>query len=247
MKIAKVCYHVITSTFPESINMRLTIAILATLVLAPYTFADVFPIKIVTLGDSITRGVRPGVKAEDTFAHQLQLLLAKDGVRADIVNVGIGGERTDQALKRLDAIRKLRPAIVTIMYGTNDSYVDKGAKDSRISPEAYRKNLHKLITELHAVGIKVIVMTEPRWGDKAARNGLGEHPNDRLERYMKICHEVATETKAPLVDHFAHWTKQNAAGVDVGTWTTDQCHPNPRGHAEMARLMLPVVRAMSMR
>ncbi len=210
---------------------------------ASFTFAGEPSIKIVTLGDSITRGVRPGVTADQTFAHQVQLLLAKDGIKANVVNVGIGGERTDQALKRLDTIRKLKPAIVTVMYGTNDSYVDKNAKDSRISLDAYRKNLHAILAGLKQAGITPILMTEPRWGDKAARNGLGEHPNDRLEQYVKVCREVAAETKTPLVDHFSHWTKQNAAGIDIGSWTTDQCHPNPRGHAEMARLMLPVVRA----
>src|SRR5207253_7716368 len=73
------------------------------------------PIKIVALGDSITRGVRTGVKAEDTFAHLVQLALRKDNIKVEVVNVGIGGERTDQALKRLDAVLKMKPKIVTIM------------------------------------------------------------------------------------------------------------------------------------
>jgi acyl-CoA thioesterase-1 len=212
------------------------------LLAAATTVAQDTPVKIVTLGDSITRGVRPGVKPDETFAQQLQKMLAKDDIKADVVNVGIGGERTDQALKRLDAVIKLKPKIVTIMYGTNDSYVDKGAKDSRLSPEDYRKNLTKLVTDLRKAGITPILMTEPRWGDKASVNGLGEHPNVRLECYVKICRKVAEATKTPLVDHFAHWTKQHANGVDIGGWTTDQCHPNPRGHEELARLILPILR-----
>ncbi len=31
------------------------------------------------------------------------------------------------------------------------------------------------------------------------------------------------------------------SGKDVGEWTTDQCHPNPAGHREIAGLMLPVI------
>jgi lysophospholipase L1-like esterase len=85
-------------------------------------------------------------------------------------------------------------------------------------------------------------MTPPCWGDKSPADGAGKHPNVSLERYVIVCREVAKETKTPLVDHFAHWTKANAAGTDVGTWTTDQYHPNPRGHEEMMKLMLPVVR-----
>ena len=72
------------------------------------------PVKILALGDSITRGVRKGVKENETFSSQLQAALRKDGANVDVVNVGIGGERTDQALKRLDALLKLKPKVVTI-------------------------------------------------------------------------------------------------------------------------------------
>src|SRR5207249_4230947 len=109
----------------ESMQSLLSIC-LGTLILAGETPPAV---KIVTLGDSITRGVRAGVKAEETFSALLQKELRDRDVKADVVNVGIGGERTDQALKRLakDVIA-LKPAIVIVMYGTNDSYVDKGQK-----------------------------------------------------------------------------------------------------------------------
>jgi GH18 family chitinase/lysophospholipase L1-like esterase len=199
------------------------------------------PVKIVALGDSITKGVRPGVKAEETFASLLQAALKKEKIDAAVTNVGIGGETTAGAMKRLGKIVALKPHIVAIMYGTNDSYVDKGKKDSRLTPDEYRTNLTKIVQELRSAKITPILMTEPCWGDKAAKNGAGEHPNARLETFMKICREVAAENKVPLVDHFAHWQKANAAGTDIGTWTTDQCHPNPRGHEEIARAMLPVV------
>ncbi len=198
-------------------------------------------IKIVTLGDSITRGARPGVKAEETFAALLQKGLREKKLSVEVANVGIGGERTDQAIKRLarDVIAR-KPKIVTIMYGTNDSYVDRGKKDSRLSVDDYRANLKKLLAELRQAGIRPVLMTSPRWGAKAS-NGLGENPNKRLEAYIGVCREVAQETKTPLVDHYAHWSKKAAEGTDIGTWTTDQCHPNPQGHREIVELMLPVV------
>jgi predicted acyl esterase/lysophospholipase L1-like esterase len=199
-------------------------------------------VKIITLGDSITKGVRPGVKSEETFAFLLQERLRKEGVEASVVNVGVGGERTDQALQRLSkAVIALNPRVVTIMYGTNDSWVDKDKKDSRLSPEAYGANLRRLVADLRKADIEPVLMTEPRLGDRHGRNGAGEHPNQRLEAYVRICRAVARETKTPLVDHFEHWSKRNAAGMDIGAWTTDQCHPNPRGHEEMAQTMLPVV------
>lgn len=197
---------------------------------------------IVALGDSITKGVRPGVQAAETFAALLQTQLKSDRSAVRVVNVGIGGERTDQALQRLPKVLARRPRFVLLMYGTNDSYVDRDKKDSRLSAQQYGENLEKLLTQIRQAGCQPILMTPPRWGDRARRNGAGEHPNVRLEKYVQVCREVAQRTKTPLVDHFAHWSKQAEAGVDIGAWTTDQCHPNPRGHRELANVILPVLR-----
>jgi len=201
-------------------------------------------LRIVTPGDSITKGVRPGVKADETFAARLEAALRAEGVDASVGNVGIGGERTDQALKRLvkDVLAQ-KPSVVTIMYGTNDSYVDQGKSASRITAEEYRANLGKLVDELRTAGITPVLMTEPRWGKAAKLNGLGEHPNVRLEKYVEACRAVAAEKRTPLVNHYQHWLQAEAKGTDIGQWTTDQCHPNPAGHRVLAELMLPVVRA----
>ncbi len=199
-------------------------------------------IDIITLGDSITKGVRGGVTAEETFAAGLERTLQERGHAVRVTNIGIGGERTDQALVRLEKdVLARRPKIVTIMYGTNDSYVDRGQTDSRITAEMYRANLETLVRRLRDAGIRPVLMTEPRWGAAAAVNGAGEHPNVRLERYLKECRAVATALKVPLVDHYAHWTKAEAAGQNLGDWTTDQCHPNPAGHRVLLETMLPVI------
>jgi lysophospholipase L1-like esterase len=198
--------------------------------------------RVVVLGDSITKGVRSGVTAEETFASLLQSALRDTGHDVDVINHGIGGERTDQALARLSRdIQVLEPTLVTVMYGTNDSYVDKGQKESRLTKEVYVSNLQKIVGELRRTGIEVVLMTEPRWGDKAAPNGVGENPNLRLEPFLEGCRQVAREQKVPLVDHFQIWSKANAEGTDIGQWTTDQCHPNPAGHRVLAEAMLPVL------
>jgi acyl-CoA thioesterase-1 len=198
------------------------------------------------LGDSITKGVRAGVTAEESFSSLVQSELRKRGHAVEVVNVGIGGERTDQAIKRLDRdVIARKPHLVVIMYGTNDSYVDRAATDSRLSAEDYRTHLTGMITRLKQAGARPIVMTEPRWG-KAARNGLGENPNVRLARFMDACRDVARREKAPLVDHFAHWTEREVAGVNIAEWTTDQCHPNPAGHKVLADLIVPVIERLLM-
>jgi len=197
---------------------------------------------VVTLGDSITKGTRPGVKAEETFSSLLAARLKESGFEVEVVNLGVGGERTDGALARLDKeVLARKPMVVTVMYGTNDSYVDRGEKDSRLSAEQYRENLGKIVTALRRGGAEPLLMTEPRWA-AGEKDGLGEDPNVRLERFVVVCREVARAQGVRLVDHYAHWKKAEESGTKLRDWTTDGCHPNPRGHREVADLALPALR-----
>ncbi len=203
------------------------------------------PVKIITLGDSITKGVRGGVTAEETFAARVEATLRQQSIAAEVTNVGIGGERTDQALRRLDQdVIAQRPRIVTIMYGTNDSYVDQGKSESRLTEHEYRDNLVRIVERLRRAGIQPVLMTEPRWSADAKSNGAGEHPNVRLEKYVQRCREVAQELHVPLIDHFAHWKDKENGGQDLRAWTTDSCHPNPIGHEELAQLVSPTITAL---
>ncbi len=183
--------------------------------------------RIVTLGDSITKGVRTGVKSEETFAALLQESLRKKGKQVEVTNVGIGGERTDQALKRLEKVIALKPQIVTIMYGTNDSYIDPGKDRSRISAEQYRNNLQLIVKQLRSAVIEPVLLTEPRLEKSAISQRSRRHPNQRLEPFMAACREVAQELKVPLVDNYQIWAAAEKSGTKIGEWTTDQCHPNP--------------------
>lgn len=211
---------------------------------APPKEAASEPWRIVVLGDSITKGVRSGVAAGQTFASLIAQWLRAGGAAVEVSNVGAGGDRTDGALLRLgrDVLAR-KPHLVTIMYGTNDSFVDAGQATSRLGAARYRANLERLVTELEAAGATPILMTEPCFADTHRQNGAGEHPNVRLERYMEICRQVARDSGTLLVDHFEYWTRQNLSGIDVGRWTTDGCHPNGEGHRQLALRMLPVVRA----
>ncbi len=69
----------------------------------------------------------------------------------------------DQVINVGSELTPTQPDIVTVMYGTNDSYVDQGATTSRITVEEYRRNLETLVSELLRRGILPVLMTEPRW------------------------------------------------------------------------------------
>jgi lysophospholipase L1-like esterase len=105
------------------------------------------------------------VAAEGTFAALLEADLRKQQIEAEVVNAGGGGGRTDQTMKRLDqAVPALKPRIVLVMYGANDSYVDRDQKEPRLSVEQFRDNLKELVAAVGKGGVEVVLMTPPRWG-----------------------------------------------------------------------------------
>ncbi len=206
------------------------------------------PLRIVTLGDSITKGVRPGVTEEQTYAAELQRQLRANGhPDAEVINVGLGeegfrSETAGRGLLRLeqDVIAK-KPQIVTIMYGHNDSYVDTGQTASRIPIPRFRADLSQLVQRLRESYITPILMTPPANAEKSAPNGIGEHCNVRLAQYAEVTRQVAETLQVPLVDHYAAWAEVSKSGTDLNEWTTDGYHPNPKGHVDLATRMLPVI------
>jgi lysophospholipase L1-like esterase len=216
--------------------------LLVTVLPLPAQTSGARTLRIITLGDSITKGVRPGVTADQTFAALLQKQLILQGIATEVTNVGIGGERTDMALKRLEKdVLSKKPDLVTVMYGTNDSYVDKDKAESRITSDAYESGLTEIVTRLKAAGIAPVLMTEPCWAEGAKSNGVGEHPNVRLAPYMERCRKVAKAQGVPLVDHYGHWSAEAKRGTKLMPWTTDACHPNPQGHEQLAARILQTV------
>jgi len=225
------------------VHLGVSLLLLSTILMGPVE--ETPRLRLLFLGDSITKGVRPGVLAEETFGGLIQTEFARQKWEVSVVNSGVGGERTDQALKRVDQIiAEHHPDLVTIMYGTNDSYVDQGKSTSRLNLDQYRANLSKLIDRLKNQGAEVVLMTSPRWAEGSRPNGLGENPNLRLEPYVEVVRELAHERGLPIVDHYAAWTKAKAEGISLMDWTTDGCHPNPKGHRVLADLILPKVEPM---
>jgi lysophospholipase L1-like esterase len=202
------------------------------------------PLRVVTLGDSITKGVRAGVAEDQTFAAELQRQLrAGQFPDAEVINVGIGGEQAGQGLARLarDVVAK-QPNIVTIMYGHNDSYIDAGKTTVRVPVPRFRADLSQLVERLREAGITPILMTPPAYAEKSGPNGAGEHCNVKLARYAEVARQVAETLQVPLVDHFAAWEEISKKGTDLNEWTTDGYHPNPKGHVDLAARMLPRVK-----
>lgn len=199
------------------------------------------PIRIVSLGDSITKGVRTGVAENETFSHYLERAETNSSRPVEVRNVGIGGEQTDQALKRLDRdVLSLKPKFVLVMYGHNDSYVDVGQTSPRISVEEYAENLKRIVKQLRAGSATPILMTPPAYSN-GNKNGIGEDPDILLELYVRAVRETSVRLEVPIVDHYAVWRERRDKGEEIRELTTDGYHPNPAGHKLIAETILPVV------
>jgi lysophospholipase L1-like esterase len=205
-------------------------------------------IRIVCLGDSITKGARlaggsaGGIAVEQTFCSRVQAMFREKGVNVKVINAGVGSDRTDGALLRMDQhVLIHKPQFVAIMFGTNDSCYDIGKTGPRISIKAYERNLREMAAKVRSAGAQPVIMTEPPMGlawlapkrnPVYAEKGL----NYALALYMEAARRVASDTKTPLIDHFAQWEK--ASDADVDSWLTDGCHPNAAGHEILARSMM---------
>jgi acyl-CoA thioesterase-1 len=122
------------------------LALLAALSLA--SPVDAATLNIVAIGASNTSGW--GVGGQSAYPAQLQALLRKKGIDANVTNAGVLGDVTAGMLSRLDAAVPKGTDIVILQPGANDLRFF-GTKAARTA------NVAAMVQRLHARGIRVIV------------------------------------------------------------------------------------------
>ena len=105
-------------------------------------------LNIVAIGASNTTGF--GVGAQNAYPAQLQVLLRKKGIDANVTNAGANGDVTAGMLSRIDAAVPKGTDIVILQPGANDLRFF-GTKAARTA------NIAAMVAHLHARGIRVIV------------------------------------------------------------------------------------------
>lgn len=93
-------------------------------------------------------------------------------------------------------LRKLKPEVVVILFGTNDL--------SGVSADDYRQAMRSLAQKCMESGAVPILTTLP------PRHGL----EDRAKEFADITRELAAELKLPLVDYHAEILKRRPADWD---------------------------------
>ncbi len=103
---------------------------------------------IVAMGDSLTEGL--GVDPDQAYPAQLERRLRADGHAVTVINAGVSGETSSGALARVDWVLRLKPQIVILATGGNDSL--RG-----IDSELTRANIDKLVKRLQAEDAIVVL------------------------------------------------------------------------------------------
>jgi acyl-CoA thioesterase-1 len=158
---------------------------------------------VLALGDSLTSGV--GAAADTAYPAVLQELTGWQ-----VVNGGVSGDTTAQALARLPALlQEHQPALVIVSIGGNDFL-------RQMSPAGARDTIREIIRTARAGGAQVLLVGVPQVSLLAAGTGrLGDHP---------MYAELAEELKLPL--HAEGW----ADVLSKPELRADTVHANAQGY-----------------
>lgn len=205
---------------------------------------------IITFGDSTT-ALRPGI--DMTYSDLLRKELPKYGISGNIINKGIPGNTTNDAMARFHTdVLDQNPDLVIIQFGINDSAYDvwkePPATEPRVSLSTYVVNITSMVHQIKIAGAEVILMTPNplRWSETTL--GLyGKNPYDInnpwgfnviLSDYAQAIRDIAAAENIPLIDvQSAFIAYDDATNQSVDDLLLDGMHPNNTGHRIVANML----------
>jgi len=179
------------------------------------------PVKIVTLGDSLTAGY--GLADKDGFVPRLQAALTAKAVAAEVVNAGVSGDTASDGLARLDWSVPQGTAAVLVELGANDML--RGLK-----PQITRDALDSILKRLSARHIAVLLC-----GMRGAPNLGAEYDKE----FEAIYPDLAAKYGVLIYPFFLDGVAGN-----LKLTQPDGMHPNPSGVAVIVERILPKVKEL---
>ncbi len=206
-------------------------------------------IKLLFQGDSITDAGRDKRNYHDMGAgypkYAAELLSENyPDVEFDFINLGIGGNRTDQLFDRLyqDAIQ-LQPDVISILIGINDVWHRHNFGMIATTDAQIQLNYRTILTELRAKTNAKIMMIAPYVLDYD--NETRQKMRKDLETVLPIIRSLADEfadVYMPLDEIFAEALKTQPESL---YYSGDGVHPNENGARfigeQYAKYIAPVI------
>lgn len=193
--------------------------------------------KIVFFGDSITDS---GRKREDPLdlgdgfvriaAGKLRPLYPE--IKFEILNRGVGGDRTADLLARVEEdVVKEAPDVVVLEVGVNDVW-HRFTHGTIVTAEEFRANYSALVAKIKETGAKLILM-QPY----ALPMGDKQRLRPQLKVFQGIIREIAEAEKVSLIpvdEIFAGVTQD----IEPAKFALDGVHPTHRGCRYLADLVI---------
>ena len=175
--------------------------------------------RIVAFGDSIT-----------AFTGWVKMLGGELGTR--VVNAGVGGNTTNDAVSRIKSdVLDRDPDIVIMMFGMNDQAVVLNTGNALVSLTVFERNYCKMIEKMLAQDIDVVLMTGHEVCTDnnyyvAGQYGL-DYGTGNIDNYYDVIRKLASEYHLNLIDLTARSEAETRAKMcAVG----DGIHLSTYGH-----------------
>jgi len=206
--------------------------------------------KVVFLGDSITQQAENS-EGEGTYKGFITSLRENVSKEVELINKGIGGNKVSDLLLRYnDDVLKLKPNIVFIYIGINDVW-HKYDWGTGSDIDIYEKGLRKIITDIKAVGAKIILCTPTVIGENSGEFKLNnnfkdidtmEIMNKDLDAFSDVVRNLSSEFNTDLLDLRKKFKKyiseNNDQNMPKGVLTSDGVHLNNKGNKLIADEMI---------
>ncbi len=162
---------------------------------------------IIAFGDSLVQGV--GSSEGGGFIKMMS-----EDLDIPIINLGVSGNTTEDALDRIKVLDNYDPALVILLVGGNDYLAGT-------SEEKIKENLSKIIDEIHSRGAAVLL--------------LGLQTSVLDEKHAELFKSLAQEKKTAYVPDIMR-------GVfGVRGRMSDSLHPNDTGYRIIADRIEPIL------
>jgi lysophospholipase L1-like esterase len=189
--------------------------------------------RMLAMGDSITAGgvfdetCTSGLPEDCGYPRRLEQQLASRGRLVDVVNLGIGGEDTAEALSRVDEVLARGGTVLLLMEGTNDI-------NRAIPPTTTRFNLNQIALRAEARGFQVVhatVIPRPPWANKDPDNLVTAEQAGQIR-------SMAYSRSRRLADPFERFSTESSPFTRLYSRLPDDFvgHPNAAGFELLARL-----------
>lgn len=194
-------------------------------------------IKIVFFGDSITESGRNLLDPDDLGVGYVKIAAGKlrllyPDANFCFLNRGVGGNRTEDLLKRIQKdVLDEKPDYIVLAVGINDVW-HRFTHGVEVTPEAFRANYTALVEDILATGAKLILI-QPYVLKMADKQRLRPY----LNRFNEIIREIAKEKEVALVpvDEIFMGVTQD---IDPAQFSMDGVHPTHRGCRYIADLLI---------